>query len=248
MKRRDFVRNASLTSLAIGVSPALSAQNFLPQETYTLDELTGKAALDLYGEGKVQLRKQAYEAYIRMKRAAYSAGFGIKMISSYRSYDHQTRIWEGKYIRYTESEGMTPDKAIEKIVEYSTIPGTSRHHWGTEIDIIDGYPKSSGDVLVAKKFEAGGPFEAFKKWLDKNANSFGFYLVYTNDPDRRGFKHEPWHYSYAPLSVPMLKQFRKTNILKVLSQESFEGADQFSPRFLKSYIHDHILDINPTLL
>ena len=248
MKRRDFVRNTALGSMALGLTPGLSAQELLQEQGYSLDELTGKASLNLYGEGKVQLRKQAYEAFVRMKRAAYSAGFDIKMISSYRSYEHQTRIWERKYIRFTESDGLSPDKAIDKIIEYSTIPGTSRHHWGTEIDIIDGYPKTSGDVLVAKKFESGGPFEAFKKWLDENANSFGFYLVYTNDPDRRGFKYEPWHYSYAALSIPMLKQFRKKNLVRLLSTESFEGADKFSPRFLKSYIHDNILDINPSLL
>ena len=248
MKRREFVRNTSLGALALGVTPFISAQEGFEQQLFTTDELTGKALLDLYGEGKIQLRKEVFEAFTRMKRAAYSAGFDVKMISSYRSYDHQTRIWERKYIRFTEVDGLSPVKAIDKIVEYSTIPGTSRHHWGTDIDIIDGYPKTSGDVLVAQKFESGGPFEAFKKWLDQNANSFGFYLVYTNDPDRRGFKYEPWHYSYAPLSIPMLKQFRKTNILRLLSQESFEGADQFTPRFLKSYIHNHILDINPNLL
>ena len=248
MKRREFVRNASLSSLALGLTPFVKASEGMEQQLFTTEELTGKALLDLYGEGKVQLRKEAYEAFLKMKRAAYSAGFDIKMVSSYRSYFDQTRIWERKYIRFTEVDGLSPDKAIDKIVEYSTIPGTSRHHWGTDIDIIDGYPKTSGDVLVASKFEAGGPFEAFKKWLDKNANSFGFYMVYTNEPDRRGFKYEPWHYSYAPLSIPMLKQFRKTNILRLLSQETFEGADQFTPRFLKSYIHDHILDINPNLL
>ena len=134
------------------------------------------------------------------------------------------------------------------IRDSSTIPGTSRHHWGTDIDIIDGYPRVSGDVLVPEKFEAGGPFENFKKWLDQNANSFGFYLVYTDDFFRKGFKYEPWHYSYAPLSKPMLKQFRKTNIFKHLLNEEFDGSEHFTTRFLKTYIQNNILGVNEELL
>ena len=207
----------------------------------------GKANIELFGEG-INLRKEAHDAFVEMKKAAYQAGFDIKMVSSYRSFERQRAIWERKYLRFTDVDGMEPMAAMEKIIEYSTIPGTSRHHWGTDIDIIDGYPKVEGDVLVPKKFGEGGPFEAFKKWLDENSENFGFHLVYTDSYFRKGFKYEPWHYSYAPISKPMLKQFRKINILKRLSEESFEGSDQFTRAFLKNYIHHNILDINPDLL
>jgi hypothetical protein len=72
--------------------------------------------------------------------------------------------------------------------------------------------------------------------------------VYTDNPKRRGFKYEPWHFSFAPLSVPMLASFRKKNILHLLEKEDFLGADQFTTGFIKSYIQNHILDINPALL
>ena len=140
--------------------------------------------------------------------------FDIKMVSSHRDFYRQQSIWERKYIQYTEVDGMAPISAMEKIIEYSTIPGTSRHHWGTDIDIIDGNAKATGDVLVPEKFEGEGPFAPFKKWLDANSEKFNFYLVYTDYYFRKGFKYEPWHYSYAPLSIPMLQQFRKSNILK----------------------------------
>ena len=143
---------------------------------------------------------------------------------------------------------MAPLDAIDKIIEYSTIPGTSRHHWGTEVDIIDGYPKVSGDVLLAEKFESGGPFEGLKKWLDENSERFGFYLVYTDNPRRRGFKYEPWHYSYAPISIPMLAAYRKLNILKLMQKEKFLGSEHFTTGFIRTYVQDNILDINPVLL
>ena len=151
-------------------------------------------------------------------------------------------------MRYTEDDGMDPLEAIDKIIEYSTIPGTSRHHWGTDIDLIDGYRKTEGDVLVPEKFKSGGPFEDFKKWMDENSKKFDFLLVYTDDPKRRGFKYEPWHYSYAPISIPMLTAYRRLNILQLLRQEEFYGSEHFTSGFIKNYIQNNILDINPELL
>lgn len=244
MQRRTFIKKAGVSGIALTTIPSLTLFN---EPEYSIEELMGKADINLFGEG-INLRQEAHDAFLKMKKAAYSAGFDVKMISSYRSFEKQKAIFERKFINYTEIDNIEPVDAIDKIIEYSTIPGTSRHHWGTDIDIIDGYPRVSGDVLVPEKFEAGGPFENFKKWLDQNANSFGFYLVYTDDFFRKGFKYEPWHYSYAPLSKPMLKQFRKTNIFKHLLNEEFYGSEHFTTRFLKTYIQNNILGVNEELL
>ncbi len=216
-------------------------------EEYNISELMGKADIELYGEG-INLRKEAYDAFIEMKKAAYQDGISIEIVSSFRSFDRQLAIFERKYLQYTEDDGMEPLQAIDKIIEYSTIPGTSRHHWGTDIDIIDASKKTEGDVLVPSKFEEGGPFADLKVWMDEHAKEYGFYLVYTNESKRRGFKYEPWHYSYAPLSVPMLEIFRKKNILQLLVKEDFMGSEFLTTGFIKTYIRDNILDINRELL
>lgn len=247
MKRRHFIKTTTVSGLACAIPPFMPLSPFQTNEDYTTEELMGKANIELFGEG-INLRKAAHDAFLEMKKAAYSDGYDIKIVSSYRDFYRQEGIWERKYLRYTGDERMEPMAAIDKIIEYSTIPGTSRHHWGTDIDIIDGYPKSSGDVLVADKFESGGPFEGLKQWLDENSEKFGFYLVYTNDPRRRGFKYEPWHYSYAPISIPMLAAYRRLNILKLLLEEEFLGIEHFTAGFVRSYVQDHILDINPKLL
>jgi LAS superfamily LD-carboxypeptidase LdcB len=244
MKRRTFVKTASISSLACAIPPVFP--HFISTD-YSTEELMGKADIALFGEG-INLKEEAYESFLEMKKAAYSDGIDIKMVSSYRDFYRQEAIWERKYIRFTEDDGMEPLPAIDKIIEYSTIPGTSRHHWGTDIDIIDGYPEASGDVLVPDKFGKGGPFENFKLWMDENSEKFGFYLVYTNEPKRRGFKYEPWHYSYAPISIPMLTAYRKLNILRLLQEEEFYGSEHFTTGFIKTYIQDNILDINPALL
>ncbi len=244
MKRRTFLKTTSVSGLACALPPFFP---FPANDEYTVEELMGKAQIELFGEG-INLRKAAHDAFLEMKKAAFSDGYDIKIVSSYRDFYRQEGIWERKYLSYTEDERLSPLKAIDKIIEYSTIPGTSRHHWGTDIDIIDGYPKASGDVLVPEKFESGGPYEGLKLWLDENSERFGFYLVYTKDPRRRGFKYEPWHYSYAPLSIPMLTAYRKLNVMKLLLQEEFLGIEHFTAGFIRTYVQDHILDINPKLL
>ncbi|WP_298479083.1 M15 family metallopeptidase [uncultured Maribacter sp.] len=244
MQRRTFLKKSGLTSIAIATMPPIILNS---EKEYSILELMGKEDIKLYGK-EINLRKEAHDAFVEMKKAAYSAGIDLKVVSSYRNFERQTLIWERKYAKYTEDNGMEPLAAIDKIIEYSTIPGTSRHHWGTDIDIVDGYRKVEGNVLDPSKFEEGGPYEDFKNWMNENSEKYGFYLVYTNHPKRKGFKYEPWHYSYAPISKPMLTAFRRKNILLLLQQEDFYGSEHFTNGFIKSYVRNNILGINKDLL
>lgn len=244
MERRSFIKKTGAASLAISITPAQILKQDLE---YSIVELMGKTDIKLFGKD-INLREEAHDAFVKMKKAAYMDGIDLKIVSSYRNFQRQEGIFERKFIRYTEEDAMNPLAAIDKIIEYSTIPGTSRHHWGTDIDVIDGYRKTNGDVLVPEKFGAGGPFEDFKKWMDENSETYDFHLVYTDEKKRRGFKYEPWHYSYAPISKPMLEAFRSKNIVALLQRETFYGAEHFTIGFLKTYIQNNILDINRALL
>lgn len=215
-------------------------------QEYAKEELIGKDNPKLL-QTNLYLQKNAYDSFLKMQEDALKEGIEIKIISGYRNFDKQKSIWERKYKLFT-SQGLSPEKAIEKIIEYSTIPGTSRHHWGTDIDIIDNSKEYSGDALVPDKFHGNGPFCKLKEWLDKNANKYDFFLVYTNNANRKGFKYEPWHYSYAPISKPMLKAYKKLSVKAILQDEKLTGAEYFTDEFIEDYIRDNILDINPELL
>ena len=241
--KSTFVKLGCLVLFTVILSTSLVGQD----REFTMEELMGKADIELHGKD-INLRKEAYDAFIQMKEAAMKDGIDIEIVSSFRDFSRQVGIFERKYINYIDEEGLEPLEAIDKIIEYSTIPGTSRHHWGTEIDIIDGNGPREGDVLVPEKFTGDGPYAALKTWMDENSEKYGFYLVYTDEPKRRGFKYEPWHYSYAPLSIPMLTTFRKKNIMHYLDKEDFMGLEHFTTGFIKTYITDNILDINPDLL
>ncbi|MDH3796604.1 MAG: M15 family metallopeptidase, partial [Flavobacteriaceae bacterium] len=145
MKRRLFLKNTGVCTLGICVLPV----NFTHQLTeFSILELMGKVDIQLFGED-INLREEAYHAFLDMRDAARKDGIEIKIVSSFRNFDRQKAIFERKYERFTE-EGLEPLAAIDKIIEYSTIPGTSRHHWGTDIDIIDGNAPAEGDVLVQR--------------------------------------------------------------------------------------------------
>ncbi len=244
MFRRAFIQKSGSAALAVSLAPTIIIKQ---DPDYSILELMGKEDIQLYGKD-INLRKEAHDAFLEMKKAAYMDGIDLKIVSSYRSFQRQAGIFERKFLAYTEDDGMDPLDAIDKIIEYSTIPGTSRHHWGTDIDVLDGYRKVDGDVLVPEKYGAGQPYEDFKIWMDEHSETYGFHLVYTDNPKRRGFKYEPWHYSYAPLSIPMLEEFRSKNIAALLQREEFYGAEHFTLAFLRSYIQNNILDINRALI
>ncbi len=244
MNRRAF---SKLTVLGIiAASTPLKAANLL-YNTLPKNELLGKGSPNLTQTSSYRLRPEAAQAYEKMRAAAARDGIVFKVVSSYRDYDHQNRIWERKYRKFIKS-GLTPIKAIEKIIEYSTIPGTSRHHWGTDLDIVDGSKNANGDLLVPSKFHGDGPFCEFKEWMDKNAHTYGFYLVYTDSYHRKGFKYEPWHYSYKQLSLDYINEYKKLDILDVLQSNKLMGSDNFTTDFVDKYIKENVLDINPALL
>lgn len=240
MNRRDFTKTISFGTIGF------SMMNFETVGRYPIEELLGRKAPSLFGN-EYKLRKEASDSFMEMQVEARKEGLQIYSVSSYRSYDRQEGIWNRKYDRFT-GQGLSPTKAIEKIIEYSTIPGTSRHHWGTDIDLIDKRVPTPEDSLLEEHFNAGGCYEPLKKWLNKNANKYGFFEVYTNTLGRKGFHYEPWHFSYKALSKPMLGEYKEIELKQLLQQIKLKGAEYFTDDFIARYRRDNVLDINKELL
>jgi hypothetical protein len=244
MKRDQFLKTSILAGSALFLLPQFSYG--LGENKYTRDILIGKGSPVLKG-GSHKMQPQTYDNFLRMKAAATKENIEIEVVSGYRSFERQKQIFEGKYKRFT-AQGLEPVAAIEKIIEYSTIPGTSRHHWGTDIDIIDANAPRPESVLQPEHFHGKGPFCKLKEWLNSHAESFGFFEVYTDNAHRKGFKYEPWHFSFAPVSKPMLQEYKKLDLKQILLEEKIAGAKYFSEAFIKKYRTENILDINSELL
>jgi len=245
MNRRSFINKSSFMAAA-SLLPLSFWKSLLPQE-YTIEELTGKSNILLHGKG-YQLRKEVNEAFLKMQAAAKKENIQIQIVSAYRSYNRQKQIFNSKFERYIHL-GLTETEAIQKIIEYSTIPGTSRHHWGTDIDLIDATPPQPKNVLLPENYEEDGPYCNMKTWLNEHSEKFGFYVVYTKDPHRKGFYPEPWHFSYKYTALPMLKAYQKIDIHQIITNDSgLKGRSYIDESFLKTYTKENILDINPSLL
>lgn len=227
---------ALLKGLFLCLSMYTSAQHIDP--LFVL----GKTSPPLVGS----MQEEVYEAYERMRQAAAKEGIDIKVVSAHRSYHRQREIWNAKFKTLT-LQGLPAKDAIQEIITYSTLPGTSRHHWGTDIDIFDNANPQSGDVLLAEKFYGDGPSSALRSWMNRNAADYGFLEVYTDHPNRKGFAHEPWHYTYHSLSKAYLEVLTNQVISEIAKDEQLLGRKFLDADFFKSYTTEHLLDINPIL-
>lgn len=224
----------------------LICNEFYSQATVDLEIIIGKSQSNLVGDS-IRLEVNTYKAFKKMEAAAKRDGIYLKIVSAYRGFERQKLIWNNKYEKFTNDFSLEPEKAISEIIRFSTVPGTSRHHWGTDIDIIDGNFPDEENVLVSEKFEKDGLFYKLKNWLDNNSENFGFYLTYTNDKNRKGFEFEPWHYSYKPVSIKYYRALIKTDLKKIIKSLDINGSDYFDESFIDTYIAENIMDINPDL-
>jgi len=108
----------------------------------------------------------------------------------------------------------TYEATAKKILEYSSMPSTSRHHWGTDIDI---------NSLESDYFKSGkGKLEY--EWLTKNEPKYGFYQVYTSKKNgRTGYSEEEWHWSYLPLANIYLSKYN--TLIKLNDIKGFKGFE-----------------------
>ncbi len=189
------------------------------------------------------LRKEVYQAFLKMREAAKKDDIKLTIRSATRNFFTQKRIWENKWTGKKNIAGgenlakttKDPVKRALKILRYSAMPGSSRHHWGTDIDLND---------LANSYFETGKGYKMYQ-WMRQNAHRFGFYQVYTaKGPLRKtGYNEERWHWTYLPTSKKILAQAKK--ILKDEDFKGFLGAET-APKI--HIVEKYVLGINPECL
>lgn len=220
--------------------------NCMNSQNIDYKTLLGIEHSSLVGDS-IKLEKNTFIAMEKMRKAALLDGIKIKVVSGFRDFERQKQIWNRKFKKFTTENNLSDLDAIKEIIRFSTIPGTSRHHWGTEIDVIDEDFKNEKNLLISNKYEEGGIFEKLKKWMDNNSQKFGFYLTYDNNINRKGFEYEPWHYSYLPESKKYLESFLKIDIVEIISKVDIKGKELFNEKIISDYINNNILEINPNL-
>lgn len=164
-------------------------------------------------ESDFLLHAQMLEPFKTLRTAARREGFDLAIASSFRSFARQRAIWNEKAggQRAVLDDGggrldlssLNDWQKVCAILRWSALPGASRHHWGTDLDVFDRgglsteYPKPE---LTAAECEQGGVFHRFHQWLDSQLtrDDCDFFRPY--GVDRGGVGCEPWHISYRPVS------------------------------------------------
>ncbi len=172
------------------------------------------------------LRKEAAgalkELYDAFRREHPKAPFWVQ--SSTRSFADQRYIWDGKWNGTIPVMKISLNRTIQdplkralEILKYSSMPGTSRHHWGTDIDL---------NVLENSYYETGEG-RALYLWMKENAGRFGFCQPYTAGRTS-GYHEEKWHWSYRPLAGIFLERWNslhRKNPGSFSRRGLFEGSE-----------------------
>ncbi len=152
----------------------------LANKYYTLNKYYPKNIVRVsrkYGYANRYLQKEAYVAFVKMHKAAAKKGLTLFIISGFRSYSLQSRLYNG----YKRAKGLTyTDK-------WSARAGHSEHQLGLAIDLSNG---KTGYTKIYKTKEY--------KWLKENAHKYGYIERYPKGKEYlTGYGYEPWHYRYV---------------------------------------------------
>ncbi|PIR68621.1 peptidase M15 [Candidatus Nomurabacteria bacterium CG10_big_fil_rev_8_21_14_0_10_35_16] len=196
----------------------------------------------IYAGRDMYLRRETLDAFIKMEKAAALDGINLKIASATRNFDYQNGIWSRKWNgavlvdgkRLSESAPSNIER-FKKILEYSAAPSTSRHHWGTDIDINGADPIYFNSEKGIREYN----------WLVKNAGQFGFCQTYNEKGVNRenGYHEEKWHWSYLPIARELTQKY--ANLITIDDIKGFDG-DIYAREL--NIIDDYVLSINPECL
>lgn len=203
---------------------SLTKNRILGKFDYTKDSTFVLIPLEVSSK-TTYLRKEVWIAFNALQNAAKKDSINFKIISGTRDFEHQKRIWNYKW--NTKYKKISPLERAKKILQFSAMPSTSRHHWGTDLDLNN---------LTNNYFSSGQGLKEYN-WLVKNASKFGFYQPYTSKENgRTGYNEEKWHWSYAPLSILYLEYYNKNiNISDIDNFDGFEFAKDLN--IISNYVN-----------
>jgi LAS superfamily LD-carboxypeptidase LdcB len=220
-------------------------------------ELTGRTrthVVDLE-QPRCTLHYAAVAAFLAMRDAAASAGIGLEAASSYRDFDRQLGIWNAKWRgerpllddagRPIDVAALDDGERIAAILRWSALPGGSRHHWGSDIDVIDSAALADDYrvQLVAEEYAPGGVFAQLTQWLDANMGRFGFYRPYASALGGAGV--EAWHLSYWPVASEALEALTLPVLRRAIAASELLGKERVLERLPEIYTR-FIVAVDPT--
>ncbi len=217
---RESAPAATATPIPVPPVPVLTDEQLLgfvrPPEMIS-DPQTGQLALPA-----------VMRAFGRLKEQAKADGWNLILVSGYRSYRDQRRVWNQSDDSYLQRGATNQKKRVKAVMSLVSVPGLSRHHWGTELDISE---SSLRGQLVNVEPDTPGKVLKFYAWMQNNAPQYGFCQVYLG---RKGSVHsEPWHWSFLPYSKKYQRQFMAIKDFKRIFDINVEDVDYLMKNFTR---------------
>ncbi len=180
------------------------------------------------------LTPETRENFLTMQKAAAVDGINLQIASGYRGFDRQNKIFTDKYtgkrpvlnrqeVPINDLE-LNPSDRIRAILIFSSIPGFSRHHFGTDLDVYDPdlLPLGSELQLTNQEYSTG-PQAPLGKWLTNNIQRFNFFRPFQKTGPY--FSGELWHISYAPESDVLTNYLSKEESQLFLLNTEIPGKE-----------------------
>lgn len=151
----------------------VDAKHCLNKIDYVPIWLTFYTGANTIKERKIYIREEALSAFKKMNNK-FKEKFGkdIFIISSYRSYKYQKRV-------YSKCKDKT----------FCAKPGCSEHQLGLAVDIIE--------ISDKEKFFDKEKNRVYYQWLKNNAYKYWFINSYINWIKIDTYPEEPWHWRYV---------------------------------------------------
>lgn len=117
---------------------------------------------------------------------------------------------------------LTSEEREREILQASSAPGISRHHWATDFDLFS---------LNTKSFIENAPHHGDYLWMQENALNFGYFQPYQGIASRAGqsgYMEERWHWSYLPIAQALFDYVKQHE--QQIEAALFTQWDEFEAR------------------
>lgn len=191
-----------------------------------------------------------------LREQSRTAGFELRITSGYRSFQRQRLIWNAKAAgerplldesgQIIDPGLLSDEQKLFAILRWSALPGCSRHHWGTDIDVYDAnaVPADYRVQLTPAEVTGDGPFTPFHNWLDHVLihEDAAFFRPYARDTG--GIAPERWHLSCRPASSAFESLLDETRMIDWLMTQDIALKSEVRHHWHRIF-HNYIL-INST--
>lgn len=152
---------------------------------------------------------------LALQARAQTDGQQLAVASGFRDFERQQTIWNDKVLgrrpvydragNEVDLDSLDDWDKVQTLLIWSALPGASRHHWGTDLDVFNPQLIPTGGRLELSQAEYWyGAQKPFCEWLDKqlqvNGDFFRPYSRQNSITQNMGVEPEPWHISYRPLA------------------------------------------------